>query len=168
MTTAVKPLISKESRAEIKTWVDKFPAGQERAAVLSALHIVQQQNKGYLTVGLMEEVAEILKIDPISVQGVATFYSMYDTKPVGRNKIYICTNISCKLRGSSEIVDAFEGRLGIKMGESTADGQFCLKEFECLGACAGAPMCQVNKDYHENLTPNKVNQLIDDLEGDDE
>jgi NADH-quinone oxidoreductase subunit E len=101
---------------------------------------------------------------PIAVYEVATFYSMYDLEPVGRHKVCVCTNISCLLNGSDHIVEHLERKLGIKLGETTADGRITLKEVECLGACAGAPMMQVDKTYHEHLTPAKVDEILKDLD----
>ena len=158
-------LISEQSRAEIDRWIKKYPAEQKRSAVMSALRIVQNQNKGYLTNDLMDAVAEYLDMPSIAVYEVATFYSMYELEPVGRHKICICTNISCMLMGSETIVDHVENKLGIKIGESTEDGRIYLKcEEECLAACAGGPMMQVDHVYYENLTPEKVDEILDALE----
>jgi NADH-quinone oxidoreductase subunit E len=150
---------------EIDRWVDKFPAGRGRSAVIAALHAVQHENGGYLTTALMNAVAEYLDLPPIQVYEVAAFYSMFETKPVGRHSISVCTNISCMLRGAGAIVEHLEGKLGIKTGESTADGKFYLKrEEECLAACCGAPMMMIDHHYHENLTTAKVDDVLDALE----
>jgi len=157
-------LLSKHSRAEIDHWVAKFPKEQKRSAVLSALSAAQHQNQGYLTTDLMDAVAEYLGMAAIHVYEVASFYSMYEIKPVARNNVAICTNISCMLMGSDSIVDHVENKLGIKIGESTEDGRIYLKcEEECLAACAGGPMMQVNHKYYENLTPEKVDEILDGL-----
>ncbi|GAB4358642.1 MAG: NADH-quinone oxidoreductase subunit NuoE [Gammaproteobacteria bacterium] len=157
-------LINADSRAEIDRWIAKYPADQKQSAVMAALRIVQEQNGGWLTTELMDAVAEYLEMPPIAVYEVATFYSMYELKPVGKHKLCVCTNISCMLRGSEKIVEHLESRLGIKMGETTGDGKFTLKEVECLGACVNAPMLQLGNEYHENLTPESVDALLDGLE----
>lgn len=149
----------------INDWVSRYPAEQKRSALLGALNAVQHQNKGFLTVELMDAVADYLDQDKIAVYEVASFYSMYETKPVARNNVAICTNISCMLMGSEKIVDYIENKLGIKLGESTEDGRIYLKkEEECLAACAGGPMMQVNHVYFEKLTPEKIDKILDDLD----
>jgi len=157
-------LLSSHTRGEIDLWIGKFPPDQKRSAVLSALSAAQHQNEGFLTVDLMDAVAEYLEMLAIHVYQVASFYSMYEIKPVARNNVAICTNISCMLMGSDTIVDHIENKLGIKIGESTEDGRICLKcEEECLAACAWGPMMQVNHKYYENLTPEKVDEILDGL-----
>jgi NADH-quinone oxidoreductase subunit E len=157
-------LLSAATRQEIDHWVAKFPAGRQRSAVISALRAAQEQNHGYLTPDLMDAVAEYLVLPPIQVYEVASFYSMFETHPCGRHHVSICTNISCMLRGGEELVAHVEQRLGIKLGESTADGRiFFKREEECLAACTGAPMMMVDHVYHEHLTPEKVDQILDDL-----
>ena len=158
-------LLSDHTRHEIDHWIGKFPEDRKRSAVLAALNAAQHQNQGFLTTELMDAVAEYLDLAAIHVYEVASFYSMYETKPVARNNVAICTNISCMLMGSEKIVDHIENKLGIKIGESTEDGRIFLKcEEECLAACAGGPMMQVNHVYHENLTPEKVDEILDGLE----
>jgi NADH-quinone oxidoreductase subunit E len=157
-------LISEDARAEIDKWVAKYPEDQKQSAVMAALAIVQEANGGWLTTELMDAVAEYLSMPPIAVYEVATFYSMYERKPVGRHKICVCTNISCMLCGSDEIVNHLEEKLGVKMGETTADGRFTLKEVECLGACVGAPMFQIGRQYYEHLTPEKIDAILDQLD----
>ena len=145
-------------REEIDRWTARFPEEQKRSAVIGALHAVQHENEGYLTAELMNGVADYLDLPTIQVYEVATFYSMFQTKPVGRHNVAICTNVSCMLRGGEELVEHVEERLGIKLGESTEDGRIYLKrEEECLAACCGAPMMMVDHKYHENLTTEKVN-----------
>lgn len=161
---SVADLISPQSRAEIDMWIAKYPADQRQSAVMAALRIVQDQNGGWLTTELMDAIAAYLEMEPIAVYEVATFYSMYELERVGRHKINICTNISCMLRGSDEIVAHLEKRLGIKLGETTADGRFTLKEVECLGACVNAPVLDLARVYHENLTPEKIDRLLDSLD----
>jgi NADH-quinone oxidoreductase subunit E len=159
--------LSEHVREEIDRWVAKFPEGRQRSAVIAALHAAQHENNGYLTPEIMDAVAAYLGLVPIQVYEVATFYSMFETKPVGRHSISVCTNISCMLRGADEIVEHIERKLGIKTGESTPDGRFYLKrEEECLAACCGAPMMMVDHVYHENLTPESVDQVLDAIERD--
>ena len=156
--------LSQHVREEIDHWVAKFPPERKRSAVISALHAVQHENNGFLTAELMDAVAEYLGLANIHVYEVASFYSMFETKPVGRHHVSICTNISCMLRGSQQIVDHVEKKLGIKVGESTADGRIYLKrEEECLAACVNAPMLMVDHVYHENLTPASVDHILDEL-----
>ena len=158
-------LLSDHTRSEIDRWIAKFPQDRKRSAVLSALNAAQHQNHGYLTTDLMDAVAEYLGLAAIHVYEVASFYSMFEIKPVARNNVAICTNISCMLMGSESIVEHVENKLGIKIGESTEDGRIYLKcEEECLAACAGGPMMQVNHKYYENLTAEKVDEILDGLE----
>ena len=158
-------LLSDHAKEVIEQWKSRFPEGRERSAVLSALHVVQHENDGYLTAELMNAVADYLDLPTIQVYEVATFYSMFQTKPVGRHNVAICTNVSCMLRGSDEIVEHVEGKLGVKLGESTNDGRIYLKqEEECLAACCGAPMMMVDHKYHENLTPDQVDEILDGLD----
>ena len=164
-TESVENLLSDHTRAEIDHWVAKFPAGRQRSAVISALRAAQEQNQGHLTPALMDAVAEYLKLPPIQVYEVASFYSMFETHPCGRHHVSVCTNISCMLRGGEQIAAHIERRLGIRLGESTPDGRIFLKrEEECLAACTGAPMMMVDHVYHEYLTPSKVDQILDALE----
>ena len=156
--------LSLQVREEIDRWVAKFPPDRKRSAVISALHAAQHENQGYLTPELMDAVAAYLGLAPIQVYEVATFYSMFETKPVGRHHVSVCTNISCMLRGSQQIVDAVERKLGIKTGESTADGRIYLKrEEECLAACTGGPMMMVDHVFHEHLTPASIDKILDAL-----
>lgn len=158
-------LISPESRAEIDHWIAKYPSDRKQSAVLAALRIVQEQNSGWLTTALMDAVADYLGMPRVAVYEVATFYSMFDLKPVGRHKISVCTNISCMLCGAGEIVKHVEQKLGVRLGETTPDGKFTLKiEEECLAACGGGPMMVVDGHYYENLTPEKVDHILDSLE----
>ena len=157
-------LLSKHVRQEIDAAIKKYPEGRQRSAIFVALREVQHENGGYLTTELMDAVAEYLKLQPIMVYEVASFYSMYETKPVGRHSISVCTNISCMLRGADEIVAHVERKLGVKTGESTADGRCYLKrEEECLAACAGAPMMMVDHKYYENLTSERVDKILEGL-----
>jgi NADH-quinone oxidoreductase subunit E len=157
-------LLSEETRHEIDHWVARFPEGRQRSAVISALRAVQEQNRGYLTPDLMDAVAEYLQLPPIQVYEVASFYSMFETHPCGRHHVSVCTNISCMLRGGMELEAYVEKKLGIRTGQSTADGRIFLKrEEECLAACTGAPMMMVDHEYHEHLTNEKVDQILDAL-----
>jgi NADH-quinone oxidoreductase subunit E len=165
MSTGLKNQLSAHAREEIDLWVAKFPEGRQRSAVISALHVVQHDNDGYLTIELMNAVAEYLALPPVQVYEVAAFYSMFETKKVGRNCVAVCTNICCMVRGSDQILQHIEKKLGIKEGDSTDDGRIYLKkEEECLAACTGAPMMMVNHRYYENLTPAKVDEILDSLE----
>ncbi len=163
--TPAGEVLSAHVREEMDRWVAKFPEGHQRSAVIAALHAAQHENHGYLTNEQMDAIATYLGLLPIQVYEVAAFYSMFETKPVGRHSISVCTNISCMLRGSDRIVEHVENRLGVKTGESTADGRFYLKrEEECLAACCGAPMMMVDHVYYENLTPEKVDEILDSFE----
>ncbi|KTD28098.1 MULTISPECIES: NADH-quinone oxidoreductase subunit NuoE [Legionella] len=148
---------------EIDHWIAKYPAEEKQSAVLAALRIVQEEH-GYLTPELMDAVAEYLDMPPIAVYEVASFYTMYEHQPIGRHLINVCTNISCKLSGSSEVVSYLQKKLGIKLGETTQDGRFTLRSVECLAACANAPMMQVDKNYHENLTTDKIDKVLEQYE----
>ena len=157
--------LSDHAREVIDGWIAKYPPGRKRSAVLAALREVQHENGGYLTTGLMDAVADYLDLPAIAVYEVASFYSMLETQPVGRNSVSVCTNISCMLRGADSVVDYLEKKLGIKTGESTPDGRIYLKqEEECLAACCGAPMMMVNHKYYENLTPEKIDEILDNLD----
>ena len=158
-------ILSAHAREEIDELLTRFPPEQKKSALLGALSIVQHENQGYLTKDLMRGVADYLDLAEIEVYEVASFYSMYELKPVARHNVAVCTNISCMLMGSQTIVDYIENKLGIKLGESTEDGRIYLKkEEECLAACAAGPMMQVNHVYYENLTPEKVDEILDALE----
>jgi len=158
-------LLSEHVREEIERWKARFPDDRQRSAVIGALHAAQHENDGYLTPELMDAVAEYLELPSIQVYEVATFYSMFQTKPVGRHNVAICTNVSCMLRGADDIVEHVENRLGVKLGESTGDGRIYLKrEEECLAACCGAPMMMVDHKYYENLTKEQVDAILDGLD----
>lgn len=153
-------LITHERMREIDTWIAKYPVDQKQSAVMSALRIVQEEH-GYLTPHMMDAIAVYLGMPPVAVYEVASFYTMYEHKPIGRNLISVCTNISCKLRDSASVVAELQTRLGIKLGDTTSDGRFTIRSVECLGACVNAPMMQVNKDYHENLTAVKIEEILE-------
>lgn len=157
-------LFTPEVREQIDTWIAKYPDGWQQSACMAALMFVQDMNGGHLTRELMDQVADYLDMPAIAVYEVATFYSMYEHKPVGRHKICLCTNVSCMINGSDSILEHLSNRLGIGFGQITGDGKFSIKEVECLGACGGAPMMQIGHTYYENLTPELVDQILDGLE----
>jgi NADH-quinone oxidoreductase subunit E len=157
-------MLSAESIAKIDYELTKYPAENRQAAVMSALRIAQTE-KGWLSKETIAFVAEYLGMPAIAALEVATFYNMYDLEPMGKYKITVCTNISCMLRDSDEIVCHLEKRLGIGFNETTPDGKFTLKEGECMGACGGAPLFHINNTkMHEFLTPEKVDEILDGLE----
>lgn len=158
-------ILSKHECDDIDSWIARFPEGKSQSALLAALRTVMHEDH-YLSVEKMDAVADYMGLSKIAVYEVASFYSMYelDKKAAAKNSISVCTNVSCMLNGSDEIVHHIESRLGIKMGGSTPDGQFFFKvEEECLAACCGAPMMQLNHVYHENLTIEKVDALLDSV-----
>lgn len=152
-----------ENEAEAQKHIAKYPEGRQQSAVMPLLDIAQRQNGGHLTIDIMEYVADYLDMAPIKVQEVATFYTMYNHKPIGKHHVQVCGTTPCWLRGSDDIIAACKSKLGINMGETTADGQFTLSEVECAGACVNAPVVAINDDYYEDLTPETVTQILDDL-----
>jgi NADH-quinone oxidoreductase subunit E len=157
-------LLSADTRHTIDRWVAKFPPGRQRSACIAALRAAQEQNDGHLSADLMDAVAEYLQLQPIQVYEVARFYSMFETHPCGRHHVSICTNISCMLNGGEELLAHAERKLGIKANQSTADGRIFLKqEEECLAACTGAPMMMVDHTFHEHLTAEKLDAILDAL-----
>ena len=159
-------LIEPSNRQEIDRWVAKYPSDQKQSAVLTALRLVQIQNKGSLTDELMNAVAAYLDMPAIAVYEVATFYSFYQLNPVGKHMINVCSNLPCFLRGADDIIAHLEKRLNIKAGETTKDGRYTLiKEVECLAACGNAPMMQIdNREYHEDLTPEKIDAILAEID----
>lgn len=156
--------LSKETISKIDHWLTKYPADQRRSAVVASLLAAQEQNNGHLTDDAMKAVADYLRIPHVEAYEVATFYDMYNLEKIGKNKIAICTNISCMLRGADDILTHCKKRLKIDVNETTPDGKFTLREVECMAACGGAPMCQINdKEYIENLTIEKIEKIIDGL-----
>ncbi len=153
-------MLTQASLDQIEIEAAKYPA-EKRASVLMAALRIAQEEKGHLDNALIEYIAGVAEVPVMRAYEVATFYSMYERQPCGETQIKVCTNISCLLRGSDEVVERLEQRLGIKLGEVTADGKVGLKEVECLGACVGAPMLQMNKVYIENLTAEKVDEMLD-------
>ena len=156
-------MISNEAKKEIDFWVSKYPEGRESSAVMQALTIVQKENGGSLNSELINDVAEYLEMPAISVQEVATFYENYNHKPVGKHVMRFCHNISCMLNGSDELLSYLEDKLGVKTGEVSKDGLVSVKKVECLGACVGGPMCQIGDQYHEHLTKDKLDNILENL-----
>ncbi len=151
---------SETQLAEVKRLVARYPEGKQKSALLPVLHLAQDTFGGWLSTETLDYVAELLNITPIEVYEVATFYSMYNLKPVGKYLFEVCQTGPCMLRGSDDIVAYIGEKLGIKPGETTADGLFTLKTVECLGACGYAPMMQLGKHYREHLTKEKVDAII--------
>ena len=163
MTT--EQILTAHTLEEIAEWELRYPPEHKKSALLAALRAAQHQNNGFLTVPLMDAVAEKLELSKIEVYEVASFYSMYELNPVGRHNVAVCTNVCCMLMGSDTILGHLQKKLGIKLGESTSDGRIYLKvEEECLAACVGGPMMQVDHKYYTDLTPEKVDEIIDALE----
>lgn len=157
-------MLSDQALAAIAAERRKYPADQARSALLAALRIAQEEH-GWLPTELIEEVAQVLEIPSIQAFEVATFYTMYDLKPVGKHKLCVCGSVSCFLNGSDDILAHLQKRLGIGIGETTADGLFTLQEVECLGACKDAPVLHLGDQYIERLTPEGVDALIEQLRG---
>jgi len=150
------------SLALVQSIVKRYPEGKQKSALLPLLHLAQAEFDGWLSVPTMDYVASLLSIKPIEVYEVASFYSMFNLKPVGKCLIEVCRTSSCWLRGANEIVDHIGYKLGIKPGETSADGKFTLKTVECLGSCGTAPMLQIGDKFHEDLTFEKVDSLLDE------
>ena len=140
----------------------RYPQGKQKSALIPILHIAQEENNGWLSAEAMDYVAELLQLKPIEVYEVATFYSMYNLKPIGKYLFEVCQTGPCMLRGSDDIIDYIKQKLGIAVGETTVDGMFTLKTVECLGACGYAPMMQMGKFFKEHLTEEKVDKIIDE------
>jgi len=151
---------SDENMARAKAIIAKYPAGREASAVIPLLDLAQRQNGGWLPRPALEAVGRMLDMAPIRVLEIATFYTMFNLKPVGRNLLQLCRTTPCWLRGSDEIRKTCERVLGISVGETTADGAFSLVEVECLGACVNAPVVQVNDDFYEDLDASRMESLI--------
>lgn len=158
-----KPQFSPEAMAEVQRVIKLFPEGRQKSALLRILHIAEEEFGGWLSVPTMNYVAEILNIQPIEVYEVATFYTMFNIEKPGKVVLEVCRTGPCMLVGSDNIIDHIERKLNIKVGETTTDGMFTLKTAECLGACGYGPMLQCGKAYHEHLTPEKVDELLDTL-----
>lgn len=156
-------LLSAEGLEQAAMWLKKYPDERQRAAIIPIMAIVQEEH-GYLTQALMDAVADYLSCPKIAAYEIASFYSMFRLKKAGKHVISLCTNVSCMLAGSQDLKQWFKDELGIGPGETTADGKFTLKEVECMAACGGAPMLEVDKRYHENLTVEKMAHLIRELD----
>ncbi len=154
---------SKKNTVKVNEILKKYPKGKERSAVMDLLWLAQEQNDNWISQNAMEHIAEVLNIPAMQVYEVANFYTMYNKKPVGKNLIQVCRTTPCWLRKSNDIVNTCKKELNIDIGETTSDGMFTLVEVECLGACTTAPVAQINDDYHENLTKEKIIQIIDSL-----
>lgn len=154
---------SEEKLNKVKEIMARYPEGKQKSALIPVLHIAQEEFGGWLDTPVMDYVAELLSITPIEVYEVATFYTMYNLKPVGKYVLEVCHTGPCMLSGSDEIMDYIKEKLNIKAGETTEDGLFTLKPAECLGACGYAPMMQLGKTFREFLTKEKVDQIIDEL-----
>ncbi len=156
-----KPAFSPEKMAEVQGLMKQYPEGKEKSALIRILHIAEEEFGGWLSIETMDYVAELLNIQPIEVYEVATFYTMFNLEPTGKFVFEVCRTGPCMLVGSDQIIDYISQKLDIKVGETSKDGMFTLKTAECLGACGYGPMLQCGKKYHEHLTKEKVDELID-------
>lgn len=152
-----------ENARRARAIVGKYPAGRQASALLPLLDLAQRQNDGWLSRAALDHVADFLEVPRIRVYEVATFYTMFNLRPVGRHHVQVCTNIACWLRGSDDILAACRRKLEVNVGETTADGLFTVSEVECLGACVNAPMMQIGDDYYEDLTPEATEAILDAL-----
>jgi NADH-quinone oxidoreductase subunit E len=157
---------STEAMEVVKNIIKRYPEGRQKSALLPVLHVAQAEFDGWLSPEVMDYVASILEIKPIEVYEVASFYTMYNLQPVGKCLLEVCQTGPCMLNGADDLVTYLENKLNIKVGETTADGMFTLKTVECLGSCGTAPMLQCGADYHENLTNEKADALIEKLRAD--
>jgi NADH-quinone oxidoreductase subunit E len=151
---------SEDKLKEVQSMIDRYPEGKQKSALIPLLHLAQEEFGGWLSAETMDYVGSLLGIEPIEVYEVATFYSMYNLKPVGKHVFEVCHTGPCMLKGSDDIIGYIKNKLGIKVGETTEDGMFTLKTVECLGACGYAPMMQMGIDYREHLTEAKVDEII--------
>jgi NADH-quinone oxidoreductase E subunit len=152
-----------ENLKKAQAFMARYPEGRQASAVISLLYIAQDQNGGWVSPAAIEHVAEVLDMAPIRVHEITTFYTMFNLKPVGKHLIQVCRTTPCWLRGAAELTRTCQKKLGVGFNEVTSDGQFSIMEVECLGACANAPMVQINDDYYEDLTPERLSEIIDDL-----
>lgn len=153
-------MLSDQAISRIETLASQYPAGKSKSAVVPALYVAQRDNGGWLSREAIDEVAEVLEMAASHVYGVASFYSMFYLKPVGKNVVQVCGTSPCRLRGAEAMIDCLEQKLGVKSGQTTEDGEFTLMEVECLAACDKAPMAQINEDYYENLDEAKVDTIL--------
>jgi len=156
-------LFDAETRASLDGLIARYPAEWKQSAVMPALTLIQERNGGWLSPELMDQVAAYLDMPPIAVYEVATFYNMYDLKPTARTKVCVCNSVSCMLNGSEELIHHVEHKYGLQPGETSADGRFTFKEVECLGACRHAPAVLIDKTYHEGVSPETLDKLIEGL-----
>ncbi|MBL6932747.1 MAG: NADH-quinone oxidoreductase subunit NuoE [Rhodospirillales bacterium] len=154
---------SAENQQKLKGIFAKYPEGRQASAVMPLLDLAQRQHDGWLPRAAMDHIAELVGLAPMRVYEVATFYTMYNLAPIGKNHLQVCTNLPCWLRGSDEVVETCKKKLGINVGETTPDGKFSLSEMECLGACVNAPMMQINDDYYEDLDAASTAAILDTL-----
>lgn len=162
---AEKAVIPAHICSKIDDWIVRYPPEQKRSGVFEALRLMQEENDGYLTVPILDAVADYLKMPKIGVYEVATFFTMFRLNPHGKHVIELCTNVSCMLNGAEELLDYLKTVLEVDVNEISKDGLFTVKEVECLGACINAPVCQIGTAYHEKLTREKLDQLIKALRG---
>ncbi|MFM8453954.1 MAG: NADH-quinone oxidoreductase subunit NuoE [Gammaproteobacteria bacterium] len=153
----------KRIELKIDQWLAKFPPNQKRSGLIYALHLLQEENGGWLKQEDLDWLADYLELPKIAVYEVASFYTMYDLKPVGKYKVQVCMSVSCMLNGCDRLADHLKKKLKINWNETSQDGLFTLKRVECLAACGGAPAFQINKDYHENMTEEKIDQILAEL-----
>ncbi len=165
LTKNKSAVLPEDLKIAIDQWAKKYPLERRQSAVLPALTLVQDYNGGYLSQELIDAVADFLEMSRMTAYEVATFYTLYELKPIGRHKIGVCTNVSCMLSGCEKIIAHLQDRLQIKLGETTPDKKFTLREVECLGACANAPVVHIGQRYYEDLTPEKIDQILDNLDG---
>ena len=164
MTKIVEKELSVDVQEKVADWMQRFPDEHKQSAVLGGLHAIQHEY-GYLPIEQMDALAKKLEMPAIAVYEVASFYSMFELEPVGKHTIAVCTNLSCMLRGGEQVLNYLEQKLEIKCGESTPDGKYYLKkEEECLAACCGAPIMQINHAYYENLTETKIDEILESLD----
>ena len=161
ITEQKRPVLSAEANAEIQRVIAQYPEGKQKSAILRVMHIVEEEAGGWLSPDTMDMIAEILSIKPIEVYEVATFYTMFNIQPVGKYVLEVCRTGPCMLVGADKTIAYLEQKLNIKMGETTPDNMFTLKTAECLGACGYGPMLQCGEEYHEYLTPEIIDELID-------
>jgi NADH-quinone oxidoreductase subunit E len=147
---------------EVKTIIARYPKGKQKSALIPLLHLAQEENNNWLSTDAMDYVASLLDIKPVEVYEVATFYSMFNMKPVGKHLLEVCQTGPCMVSGSDDIIDYIKQKLNINVGETTTDGMFTLKTVECLGACGYAPMLQLGKHYKEHLTKERVDEIVEE------
>lgn len=156
-------MISKEAKKQIDKWISKYPKNRKSSAVMEALKIVEKENDGYLNSKLIKTIAQYLDMPVIQVQEVYSFYENYNHHPTGKHVIKFCHSISCMLNGSDELISYMEDKIKAKVGQISKDGKISIKKVECLGACIGAPMCQIDEQYHENLNKEKIDKILENL-----